>query len=54
MNHGLLSVLMENAEGGRITNGDFDRAFTELASLLYEHYRKQKRAEEQELADTSQ
>ncbi len=39
---------MENNAEEKITNGDYERAFTELASFLYEQYRKQKQQQQTE------
>jgi hypothetical protein len=36
----------EGNEQQKITNGEYERAFTELAGFLYELYRKQKRIDQ--------
>jgi hypothetical protein len=36
---------MEADNSDKITSSDYDYAFTELASILYEQYRKQKQIE---------
>jgi len=42
-----LGMLVDESSDGEITNSEFDRAFTELATYLYEYYRKLKKANEQ-------
>lgn len=38
--------MAEGNEQQKITNGEYERAFTELAGFLYELYRKQKRIDQ--------
>lgn len=42
----LLGAFVENETSEKIKQSDFDRAFNELASFLYEKYRKQKQEEQ--------
>ena len=35
--------MLNEQQQEKITNGEYERAFTEFASVIYEQYRKQKR-----------